>query len=453
MGYTLDLCSYVANLNWRKIPSKVVQKCKVHMLDTLGVALRGSLTSHSQQTVKVIRDIGCEPQCTIVGHSFKTSMIEAAFLNSIMAHSIDFDDGHKFIHPGCVIIPVSLSIAEQKHLTGEKLIVGIIAGYEISIRTSLAAGLKHRKRGYHPTATCNFFGAAAAAANLLNLSPLQVNSAFGLACTQAAGVTQYRFDGSPNKHFHAGMAARGGMLSVLLALSEFRGTKEALEGEFGFLNVMAEGGEPELLVDGLGDKFAILETEIKPYPSCRQTHAPIDLVLEAVHKYDIDPENIWEVLLYTYEYAYKSWLINTEPPSSKLQAMLNIPYCMAIAFIDGKVTLDQFREGRLKDKNVHDLLKKITIRVDDDFSRQFSSQKNARLQINFKDGSTLTLSTQNPRGSVDKLLTFSEVVTKFRELAEPVIGEKRVEDIIERVNRLEDLTNVGELVSLLALSS
>jgi 2-methylcitrate dehydratase PrpD len=208
--YTFQLSVFIAKLGWGQIPPEVAVTCKTHLLDTLGVALAGSDTPHARQAIEVIREFCCMPESTVINRSWKTTAAEAAFANAIMAHSIDFDDGHKFIHPGCVVVPVCMALAEKYHVDGRSLMLALLAGYETSIRVSLAAGLSHRERGYHPTGTCNTFGAAASAAKLMGFDTDKINSCLGIACTQAAGITQYRFDGSPIKHLHAALAARSG---------------------------------------------------------------------------------------------------------------------------------------------------------------------------------------------------------------------------------------------------
>lgn len=452
MDETLKLSNFVADLEWDAIPPETIKNCKIHLLDTLGVGIQGSLALHSRQTVNVVQKLACSPQATVFGHSFKTSAVEAAFLNAIMAHSIDFDDGHKFVHPGCVIIPTAISVAEQHHLNGKMLIAGILTGYEVSIRISLAAGITHRQKGYHPTGSCNVFGSAAAASKLLGLEAAAINAALGLACTQAAGLTQYRYDGSPNKHFHAGMAARSGLLSGLLAQEGFRGTNQALEGDSGFLNVMADGGDPGQLFIHMGKKFMIDETDIKPYPSCRQTHSPVDLILGAIQQKKVELAEIQEIILYTYNYAFKSWLVATDPPASKLQAMLNIPFCMAAALINGNLTLSEFEEDRLADAGVHELMKKIKIKSDDALTRQFPGNRGARIELVMRDGSIISMATDNPLGSPENPVTLAQVVTKFRILASPVLSKSQIDKIITAIDQLENLSDASQLAQLLSPS-
>jgi 2-methylcitrate dehydratase PrpD len=449
MDYTNKLARYVAKMRWENIPPVVIAKSKIYTLDILGVALRGFLAPHAQVAYNTVRSLGGAPQATIIGGREKTSVTEAAFVNALSAHSIDFDDAHKFVHPGAAIVPTVLSIGESEGLSGKEFILAVVAGYEVSVRVSLAAGVEHRKRGYHPTGTCNFFGAAAAAAKALGLDAKKTEAALGIAGTQSAGLTQYRFDGSANKHFHAGMAARGGVLSALLAKGGYRGTKQILDGKLGFLNVMAAGGNPDRLIEGLGETFYMVETDIKPYPSCRQTHTVVDLGLKAVKENEIDLANIREVVVEIYDYANESWLVETSAPASGLQAMLNIPYCLASAMVHRGLGLDQFDQAMLREEKVNELARKVKIVSNEEFTRLFPAKKAARLIVTMHDGTRIAAEGDNPKGSVDYPLEVGDIEKKFYGLAEKVIGFDNAQKLADMVNGLEMVSDVEAIAKLL----
>lgn len=450
MGYTDDLAGFVAGLADSDLPASTVERAKVHLLDTLGVALGGSATGHGRAAAALIRELGGAPQCTVAGQSFRANPLEAAFANGTMAHGIDFDDGHKFVHPGCGVVPAALAAAEVAGAGGAALIGAVVAGYEVSIRVSLAAGMVHRDRGFHPTATCNVFGAAAAAGRLLGLSAEAIGWALGIALSAAGGTCQYRFKGNPTKHLHGGLAARGGLLAALLAARGYEGAAEPLEGTFGFLKTTADGGDPKALTAGLGERFAIEDCYIKPYPSCRRTHEPVDLALKAVREKGVRAEAIREAVLHTYEYAYKPWLISTEAPNSGLRAMLNTTYCLAAALTDGTLTLAQFDDAHLKDGRILALQKRIAVREDAGLTRRWPGERGARLEIALAGGEALALAATNPRGGPERPLSFDEVGEKFLGLAEPVIGTKPARQMMEGVRRLETLADVRPLIGGLA---
>ncbi len=159
------LANFAAKINLGALPPEVIQKLKHLLIDTPGVTLGAMDQAHAKQTRAVAVASECTPQASILGTELKTSAPEAAFANGVAAHGIDFDDTHKFVRPGCAVVPAVLSLAEHRDASGADVLAALAAGYEVSIRVAFAAGVEHRHRGFHPTGTCNVFGAAAGAAH------------------------------------------------------------------------------------------------------------------------------------------------------------------------------------------------------------------------------------------------------------------------------------------------
>ncbi len=448
MDHTEKLARFLHSVPDIELPDAVVERAKIHILDTIGVAIGGSQTPHARQSNAMIRALGSTGHITVIASSETANVLDAAFLNGVFAHAIDFDDAHRFVHAGAAVVPTALAFAQYAGASGRDFLASVVAGYEGSVRVSLAGGPAHRKRGYHPTGTCNVVGATASAAVLMKLNPEQTVSAIGIACSQAAGLTQYRIDGAATKHLHAGFAARSGGASVLLAREGLRGTASAIDGELGFLNVLADGGEPERLTAGLGESFAVATSDIKPFPSCRQTHAPVDLSLK-IRGSGVRAEAIDDVELRTYAYCDKPWHVTTEPPSTSLEAMLNIPYCIAMALSNGRLTLADFSDEALARKDIHALMKKIRIVVDEGLTAVWPGERGAILNIT-ASGQIHSGKATNPRGGVDSPLDFAEIVTKFEGLSIPVLGQEKTEAIVQSVRTIERAPDLDTLCGHLA---
>ena len=445
------LAEFIASLQYERIPEPVVDACKLRLLDTLGVALRGSTTSHAQQVKKLVRQLAGKQEATVFTDDFRTTCVDAALANGTMAHSIDFDDIHKFVHPGCSIVTGALAVAEREGRNGKELLTSIILGYEVAIRVSLAVGLSHRYRGFHPTGTCNGFGSAAASAKLMGLKQEEIISALGIAATMASGITEYRYDGSRIKHLHGGLAARNGVLAAILAKEDFMGPREGIEGKFGFCRVYADKVDLDRITEGLGEEFEITRTDMKPYPSCRQTNAPVDLALELKRKHQIASEDIREVKLVTYDYVLNCpWLIDTDGFHSPLEAMLNIPFCVAVALMEGRLNLDDFTDEKVRDPRVRVLTRKFVTVEDPSFSKTYPKERNNRLEITMREGKTFTASSANAKGSSLYALTYEEVASKFKSLADAVIGQAKAEEIIRVVGTLETIPDIKKLTKLLS---
>ena len=222
----------------------------------------------------------------------------AALINGTLIHSLDFDDTHarSSLHTSAPIVPAALAAAEMAGAAGQDVVPAIIAGYEIQTRLSMALGpTDHYNRGFHPTATCGVFGAAAAAGKVFGLDADGMALAFGVALSQSAGTMQFLVDGAWTKRFHVGHAAMCGLMAATLADEGFRGAADPFEGKAGFFHAYAPDPDPEKAIEGLGEVWETMETAVKPYPSCRYSHAAIDALIGLRAANDIKPEDVMSV--------------------------------------------------------------------------------------------------------------------------------------------------------------
>ena len=443
--HTQALIDFVTGAMSREPPASALDAAKLHTLDTLGVALGARSAAHAAQIEAALDALGEDGDTSVIGTTRRRSLSGAILVNGALAHGIDFDDSHKFVHPGSTVVPVALAFAEHYRSTGLAFLNAVVCGYEVAVRVSLAAGVAHRKRGFHPTGTCNVFGAVAAAGVLAGLDAAELRCAIGIASSQASGLTQYRFDGGPNKHLHAGLAGRSGALAVMLAKAGFAGTRDGLDGELGFLAVMADGGDPQALTADLGRSFAIAHTDIKPYPSCRQTHAPIDVALQAVKGDGIRASDIEAIDLHTYAYNDRPWYVGVKEPASGLEAMLSISYCIALALVRGRVALQDFEQSSLTDAVVLGLMKKFRVHIDEGLTSVWPAKRGARLVLTLKDGRTAQYAVEDPSGGDIRPITREAVHEKFALLTTPVLGAataRRLEDAISGCDRARDISRL-----------
>jgi 2-methylcitrate dehydratase PrpD len=447
--HTEKLLEFLTGTTVEGLPAPVLDAAKLHVLDTLGIALAATSTPHAPQIAAALDALSEDGNATVIGSTRRRSLSGAILLNGALAHGIDFDDSHKFVHPGCAVIPVALAFAEHYGATGREFLKAVVCGYEMSVRVSLAAGVAHRKRGFHPTGTCNVFGAAIAGGLLAGLDCDQLRAAVGVASSQASGLTQYRFDGGPNKHLHAGLAGRSAALAIMLAKSGFAGTRDGLDGELGFLAVMADGGDAEALTQDLGRSFAIGHTDIKPYPSCRQTHAPIDISLQAVRDDGIKPSDIDAIDLYTYAYNDRPWYVAIKTPASGLEAMLSIPYCIAAALVRGRVALQDFEPDSLVAAEVLGLMNKVRVHVDDELTSLWPAKRGARLALTLKDGRTVQYAVEDPSGGDLRPITAAAVREKFALLAAPVLGGSAAQQLENAIQDCDQVRDIGTILRLL----
>ena len=272
------------------------------MLNSIGNAIRGRWDSESTPAlIAAVQAMGMgQGSAHVFADANGYSPAGATLINGALAHSLDFDDTHAtaIVHPGAPIIPAALAAAEAVDASGADVIAAIAAGYEVALRLALAlpAGA-HYDRGFHPTATCGIFGAAAAVGRVFRLSSAQLASAFGIALSQTAGSLQFLSNGAWTKRFQVGWAGMAGFSAACLAREGFKGAAQPLEGKHGFLRAYSPAPEPARVMQDLGQVWELMQTGVKPYPSCRWGHAGVDAAIALRAEHGLKPEQIEAVTL------------------------------------------------------------------------------------------------------------------------------------------------------------
>jgi len=278
---TKILASFVANLRYKDLPTEVSERTKRLILDITGIIIRARHDTESTPSlISAVERLGLtEGTCSVMGDQRSYAPSAAALINGTLAHSLDFDDTHAAgsIHSSAPIVAAALAAAQMSGSSGKELIAAVVVGYEVQIRLSLALDPStHYDQGFHPTATCGVFGAAAAAGKLLGLDAKGIQNAFGIALSQAAGSMEFLVDGAWTKRSHVGQAAQNGLICAVMAAEGFIGPAQAFEGRYGFLHAYSKNSELQTVVAGLGEVWETMNIAIKPYPSCRYSHAAID---------------------------------------------------------------------------------------------------------------------------------------------------------------------------------
>ena len=424
---TAHFAQYAAAIRHHDLPAEVETRTRFLLLDLLGNIVRGRHDAESSAPLMAaarVMGLGTGTHA-VFGETTRWSPAGAALLNGAFAHSLDFDDTHAAgtLHPGAPVIPAALAAAELTGASGQDVIAAIVAGYEVTNRLALALpGGDHYDRGYHPTATCGVFGAAAAAGRVLGLSAAQIADALGIALSQSAGSLQFLANGAWTKRFQVGWASMAGLSAALLAREGFRGAAEALEGRAGFLRAYAPNPNPERALQGLGTQYELMETAVKPYPSCRYGHASVDaaLMLRAEHK--LRPEEIAAVtmglpnkgmLLVGAPLAYK------QNPQNVVDGQFSGPFVVACALAHGHFGWDSY--PRMDAPELRTLMPKITCEEDPEIQAEFPANMAGRLTIHAR-GQVFSQKVVIPRGEPANFLTEAEIRAKFHGLADAVLG-------------------------------
>ena len=443
MTITQEVALHIADLTFNKIPSRNVNDMKTLLLDYLGVALAGSKTETGRIASEFSQEAGEKPQATLIGYHFKASAATAAFCNAISSHSIELDDVDPlaYFHYAPPIFSAALAVAERQKASGECFITGVLAGCEVMARLSNVTNPALRDRGFHTTPTCGVFGAAAAAGNLLALDAYQQTSALGLAGAQASGLMEM-YGVSMQKRINPAPAARGGITAALLAQRGFTGAETIFEGERGFCWAFAGATDVSKLTENLGIDYPVY-VEYKPYACARPIHNAIDCAIEIRNKYPVSIPLIKEIRVR----RHPAWVKyhGTLVPKTFHEAQMSLPYSVAVALIEGNALLDQYSGGRLQDPRITDLCQKVKITSDASLPRGVS----VAMTVVMSDNTEYKAQVDYPKGSLENPMTDADHKNKFQMLATHVLPAQKVQQVIQIVDKLEELDDISHLAKLL----
>jgi 2-methylcitrate dehydratase PrpD len=451
--YSRAIGRFAAELTLAEVPEAVITKAKLVFLDTLGIALASSTMDFGVMVTQASRKLGGDPQSVIIGSPHRVAAANAVLANGTLAHGLDYDDTleEAIVHTGSCAWMTALAAAEAERATGKTLLEAAIVGTETLCKIGLVAPGKFHARGFHPTAICSTFGAAAAAGKIYGLSDDQWVDAFGLCGSQSSGIIEYLADGTWTKRMHPGWSAHGGVVACLLAQEGFRGPAKVFEGTHGFFNGF--GGKNEYRYEKileLGKSWEIPKLAFKSYPCGSISHPYMDCALRIKQKYAPAVEKISEVICRTAEGpVHRLWepLADKQRPMSSYGAKFSLPYSLAVILVHGRAGLSEFTDTAILDRDVLQLAGKIRYVLDPtiDYPRHFSGH----VKVILNDGNVLEENQPHPHGGLEDPLPPEEIEQKFRANAALALSAERYEKIIELVKHLEQLPSVAPLCDLL----
>lgn len=448
-------CKFATQLRYEDLPNEVVSKAKELILDQIGVQLAASTLPWCKAVYNYVKEMKLKGNTTVVNYGFRTHPEFAVLANATFGHGFELDDfwPPAPAHPGCVAIPVALALGEETAVGGKDVILSVVIGYEVSLGVALAGAASFVvERGFHETSVEGVIGAAAMAGKMLKLSETELTNALSIAASHASGIMEYTRTGGEVKRYHGGIGAAGGIRSALLAKNGLTGPSTALEGEKGLLQAISNKYNSALLTEGLGERYKILDTAIKPYAVPGTLHPPIEGVSLLVKENNLKPEDIESIEVGTYRLAL--WHIGSVGPHPKdvTQAQFNVHFGLALTIVKGAnnfhVYKEQFERG-FKDPEVIAMAEKVRLVLDEEAEKVYPATRMARVTIRTKDGRTLNTRVKGCKGMRDKPLSQEELKGKFRELASVALPKERVEEIIGMITNLDKLERISELMRLL----
>ncbi len=439
IAVTATLAKFVAETRWQDLPAEAAHQAKRSLMNFFAVALTGCRNETIETALRTLAMFSGGKQATIVGRRERIDALNAAFINAAGSNVLDFCDTHvpTAIHPTAPLAPPLLAFGELQRVTGRDLLLAFVLGQEVECRVGLAISPSHYNRGWHITATCGVFGAAAGSGKLLALDPAQMVSALGIAATEAAGLCECL--GTPAKSVGVGNAARNGLLAALLAKDNFEGPAEPLNGKQGYYHALAETPNLAVLTDGLGAHWEIMPTSYKPYPCGFVLHPALDCVLDWRRDH---PNEAVEKVVVT---GNPLMAVRADRPNITRgrESQVSMQHAIAAALVTGKAGLKQFTDDCVSEPAVQVLRENVKVLRDEQISTIA-----AKVEITSASGEIHYLVQHAARGSDGNPMSDRDLEDKLRDAAAGWNPGHDVAPLIDAIWRLDDSGDIAGLAAL-----
>jgi 2-methylcitrate dehydratase PrpD len=436
VGETLG--RFVARSAWSDIGPSLRHEAKRSLLNFVGGALGVAQTPPIATIMRVLDALGGPARATVIGRAERLGILDAAFVNAISANLLDYDDTHlnTIIHPTAPVAPALLALAEERGLSGAAVLHAFILGVEVECRLGNAVSPGHYARGWHITATCGVFGAAAGSARLLGLTPAQTAHALGIAASQSCGLVENLPSGA--KNVGVGNAARNGLLSALFAAQGVTAAPRAIEGPRGW--ALACGDQPDIaaLTAGLGGSWELLKNTYKLYPCGIVLHSVIDACLPLRRDHAVSPEDIVAVTVLGDALLLAR---GDRAVANERDARVSIHHSAAVSLLFGAAGVREFSEEIVMRPEVAAL--RALVRPGLDAALPVGA---ATVVITTRDGRTLAATVTHARGSIEQRLSDRDIEDKVRALGGACAD---IDAVIDLIWRLDELPNLAPLSALL----
>jgi 2-methylcitrate dehydratase PrpD len=439
------LAEKIHSLTWDDIPPEAVHWSKIGILDTIAVTLAGAPEPCTQIARGLPGIADASGPALVYGTDRRTSVLDAAFINGIASHALDFDDVNNHIggHPSVPLVPAIFALGDDLGTSGRDAIVAYVAGFEAETRIGRGVNQHHYEKGWHPTATLGIFGTVASAARMMGLDVEQTATALGLAVSLASGV-KANF-GTMTKPLHVGHSVRNGILAVQLVQAGFTANDAAFEHHQGFLQVF--NGEDlhdmERTFAEWGKPWDVLEPgpNLKQFPCCGSTHGAINAMLKLKADHNIDPESVETIQVLTTPRRLPH--TNNPDPRSGLEAKFSVHYVTARALLDGAVKLAHFENGAENDAAPRAIMPKVTAGVHPDMSDPDHDGYGAEVIVTLKSGERYNELVDGDvlRGPAYPM-SDAELFDKFSDCASRAMAAADVLPLYERLLTLDTLGDV-----------
>lgn len=439
-------------------PADVRAKAVEHIVDGVAVMLAGSRTDCAQKLADYVGERCGSPSSTVIGFGFKSSASDAALVNGTSGHADDYDDTQLstapdriyglMTHPTVPVLAAALAIGEVTGCSGRELVEAFIVGFEVECKIAEAIKPDHYRRGFHSTGTIGAFGAFAASGRLLGLGELELRHALGIVASLTSGI-RVNF-GTMTKPLHAGMAASNGVTASMLAMRGFTADENALDGRWGFMEILGHGSDPELMVGRMGNPYALVYpgATFKMYPCGCLGQPSMDAMLEVVLVEDLKPEDVSEIRLRAGPNILEP--LRYSEPVTGLQAKFSLNFALASILLRRRAGLREYATEFVTRPEVVDVMRRVRTIHDAEIASMGVEKMRSILEVELVDGRVVRRTAEEYRGTPEKPFMGHEVDDKFMECASFKMDEGRAREVLGVIRGLEEVSDLGDLTGLLA---
>jgi 2-methylcitrate dehydratase PrpD len=465
------LAEHFARTGFNDLPATTVERTKLVILDTLGAALAATDAEGCRELHGLVTRWGGAAESGLIGHPERVPAHNAALLNATLARALELDEVHEagLTHSVATVLPVALATADLVGgVGGRELLTAVALGADAGIRLSMAPVTDLGGEGYHPRSMSRTYQTGTLAGSLTAAKVARVDletmhDAFGIAYSQCAGNLQGLAEGTLTVRVQQGICAQSAVLALDLARAGISGTRESLEGKYGWFQAFWGGRyDLEPLLGGLGTRYEVEEISIKPYACCKYGHNSIAAAVEVTEDPAFALERVRAISVDVY--SKDCWDLVCEPLSLKASpaalaadngwtlAQFSLPYMVACALVRGKLTTDELATDVRTDASVLDVLAKVQVVMDDQTRGLAELPEPGHVMVELDDGTRIERTVRRASGHPDRPMTVEQQIDKFRWCTRGVAGD-RVERIVELVLDLEHLDDTAALGALLAGSA
>jgi 2-methylcitrate dehydratase PrpD len=442
------LARYMVEARSRTLPTEVAREARHRILDTLAAMVSGARLKPGEMAIRYARAQGGVAEATVVATDLRTAAVNAALANGMFAHADETDDFEPVTkaHPGSAVVPAALAMAEREGSSGLALLHAVALGYDLCCRFLLALG-PDLVRGSHRSAegTSSTMGAVGSAAALARLDEKAMRHALSYAAQQVSGVWSWVRDAEHvEKAFDfSGMGARNGVTAAIMAQMGFSGVRDVLDGEHNALVALSSDPKPEEMVAELGSRYFVTETAIKPYSVGYPIQAPLDAFLRLHREHALTTDNVERIVVRLPEDGARV-------VDDRAMPDVNCQHIIALALVDGTVSFEGSHSyERMKDPEVRAVKARVRL-IGDRTLMDRAAPRSGLVEVTLKDGRSVSHFTRHAPGTRENPLDTESVNAKARLLMAPVLGAAKTDEVIRRVNALEELSDLRELRPFLA---